>query len=154
RSLLTQGATLVDPSDMGEEPRLLFYLEHTIQDGSRDTTGQRRKVSCQLQFVELDGSFTFHPAGSAPFLDYEVLPVEDQSLIPDLRDQSWPKGDLEEQVRSYAIMNLVPRHLDEVRKRREAQIDKTRAAVNERLTNEISYWDNRAVILKEQEAAG
>jgi len=48
----------------------------------------------------------------------------------------------------------VPQHLDEVRKRREAQIDKTKAAVNERLTNEISYWDNRAVLLHEQEAAG
>ncbi len=154
RPLLTQGATLVDPSDMGEEIRLLFYLEHTIQDASVDTTGKRREVSRQLQFVELDASGTIRPAGHAPFLDYEPLKAEEQTLISELRNQPWLKGDLEEQVRSYAIMNLVPRHLDGVRKRREAQIDKTKAAVNERLTNEISYWDNRAVLLKEQEAAG
>jgi len=48
----------------------------------------------------------------------------------------------------------VPRHLGEVRQRREEQIDKTSAAVNDRLTTEISYWDNRAAILKAQEAAG
>jgi len=154
RHLLSQGATLIDPSDMGEEIRLLFYLEHTIQDASVDTTGKRREVSRQLQFVELDASGTIRPAGHAPFLDYQALQEEEQSLMTELRNQPWLKGDLEEQVRSYAIMNLVPRHLDEVRKRREAQIDKTQAAVNERLTNEISYWDNRAVLLKEQEVAG
>ncbi len=48
----------------------------------------------------------------------------------------------------------MPRHLAEVRQRREEQIDKTKAAVNERLTKEMSYWDNRAVELQAQEAAG
>jgi Domain of unknown function (DUF3883) len=48
----------------------------------------------------------------------------------------------------------VPRHLEEVRHRREEQIDKTSAAVNQRLTTAISYWDNRAAILQAQEAAG
>ncbi|HEU5380441.1 MAG TPA: DUF3883 domain-containing protein, partial [Ktedonobacteraceae bacterium] len=56
--------------------------------------------------------------------------------------------------RSYAIRELVPRHLGEVRKRREEQIDKTSAAVNERLTREINYWDKRAVQLKAQAAKG
>ena len=154
RDLLKQGTILVDPLDTGEEIRLLFYLEHTIQDASIDTTGKRREISRQLQFVELDASGTIRPAGYAPFLDYRHVKEEEQMLIRDQRDQPWLQGDLEEQVRSYAIMHLVQKHLEEVRKRREAQIDKTQAAVNERLTNEISYWDNRAVILKEQERAG
>src|SRR5205807_5604553 len=71
-----------------------------------------------------------------------------------LRSAPWLSGDLEEQARSYAITELVPRHLEDVRHRREEQIDKTSAAVNERLTTEISYWDNRAAILQAQEAAG
>ena len=154
RDLLKQGTILVDPLDTGEEIRLLFYLEHTIQDASIDTTGKRREISRQLQFVELDASGTIRPAGYAPFLDYRHIKEAEQVLIHDQRDQPWLQGDLEEQVRSYAIMHLVQKHLEEVRKRREAQIDKTQAAVNERLTNEISYWDNRAVILKEQERAG
>jgi hypothetical protein len=44
--------------------------------------------------------------------------------------------------------------LDEVRKRREALVDKTKAAVKERLSKEINYWDHRAQELKAQEQAG
>ena len=54
------------------------------------------------------------------------------------RTASWLQRDLEEQARIYAITELVPRHLEEVKQRREAQIDKTMAAVNERLTSEIT----------------
>ena len=61
---------------------------------------------------------------------------------------------MEEQARIYAITQLVPRHLEEVRTRREEQISKTEAAVNDRLTKEIAYWDNRAAHLKQQEAVG
>jgi hypothetical protein len=48
----------------------------------------------------------------------------------------------------------VPRHLARVRERREALIDKTLAAVHERLTKEINYWDKRAAELRQQEKAG
>jgi len=154
RDLLKQGAMLVDPGDLGEAMRVLFYLEHTIQDASTDSTGKRREVSRQLQFIEMDAQGTMHVAGYAPFLDYRPLREEEQALIPQLQDASWLKGDLEEQARSYAITELVPRHLAEIKQRREAQIDKTSAAVNDRLTKEISYWDYRAATLKIQEAAG
>jgi hypothetical protein len=41
-----------------------------------------------------------------------------------------------------------------VRRRRQEQIQKTRAAVQERLTVEINHWDRQAVLLREQEKAG
>ncbi len=154
RDLLKQGSMLVDSRDAGEEVRLLCYLEHVIQDASVDTTGKRREISRQLQFVEMDASGTIRPAGYAPFLDYRPVTEQEHPLLADQRKQPWLQDNIEERARSYAIMHLVQQHLEEVRKRREAQIDKTQAAVNERLTNEISYWDNRAVLLKEQEAAG
>ena len=154
RDLLTQGAMLVDPTDSSEEVRVLFYLEHTIQDASIDTTGKRREVSRQLQFIERDAQGNIHAAGYAPFLDYRPLSEEENALVAEIRTTPWLTGDLEEQARTYAITELVPRHLAEVRQRREEQIDKTSAAVNDRLTKEISYWDNRAAILKEQETAG
>ncbi|HBE27753.1 MAG TPA: RNA helicase, partial [Ktedonobacter sp.] len=154
RDLLTQGAMLVDPTDSSEEVRVLFYLEHTIQDASIDTTGKRREVSRQLQFIERDAQGNIHAAGYAPFLDYRPLSEEENALVSEIRTTPWLTGDLEEQARTYAITELVPRHLAEVRQRREEQIDKTSAAVNDRLTKEISYWDNRAAILKEQETAG
>ena len=154
RHLLTQGTILVDPTDMCEDVRVLFYLEHTIQDASTDHAGKRREVSRRLQFIEIDAQGNMHAAGYAPFLDYRPLREEELALMPQLRAASWLKSDLEEQARSYAITALVPEHLAEVKRRREEQIDKTSAAVNERLTTEISYWDNRAASLQAQEAAG
>ena len=49
---------------------------------------------------------------------------------------------------------MVPEHIAEVRSRRLTWIDKTRAAVKDRLTKEITYWDHRAEQLKFQEQAG
>ena len=57
-------------------------------------------------------------------------------------------------ARGYAIADLVPAHLAEVRVRRERMIEKTILAVKERLTAEIQYWDFRAADLKQKEAAG
>ena len=61
---------------------------------------------------------------------------------------------MEEQARTHAITELVPRHFEEVKQRREEQITKTLTAVQARLTSEISYWDNRAAIFQAQEAMG
>jgi hypothetical protein len=55
---------------------------------------------------------------------------------------------------AHAIATVVPEHLREVRERRLAWVDKTRAAVKDRLTKEIGYWDHRAEDLKAQEKAG
>src|ERR1019366_7519816 len=44
--------------------------------------------------------------------------------------------------------------LREVRERRDAWIHKARAAVKDRLTKEINYWDHRAEDLRLQEQAG
>jgi hypothetical protein len=49
---------------------------------------------------------------------------------------------------------VVPEHLAEVREPRMALIAKTEAAVKDRLTKEITYWDHRAEQLKLQEQAG
>jgi hypothetical protein len=49
---------------------------------------------------------------------------------------------------------VVPEHIAEVRGRRLTWIEKTRAAVKDRLTKEITYWDHRAEQLKLQEQAG
>ncbi|GHO88027.1 helicase-related protein [Dictyobacter formicarum] len=154
QDLLKQGTVLVDQKDMGETTRVLFYLEHTIQDARIDANGQRHPVSRQLQFVELNERGEITPAGYAPFLDYRPPKDEEREFITQLRQASWLNSSLEEQARTYAIGHLVPRHLEEVKERREEQIDKTEAAVRERLVKEISYWSNRSVELRLKEAAG
>jgi superfamily II DNA or RNA helicase len=155
RDLLKRGTVLVDPDDPGEAVRVLFYLEHTIQDGRTDKAGNRRAVSRQLQFVETDATGTTRNAGYAPYLDYRpATPEERTSLDATLESHTWLKGDLESVVVGHAIANLVPIHLGEVRKRREDLVSRTMAAVKDRLTKEITYWDHRANQLKDQELAG
>ncbi len=152
--LLTQGAMLVDSSDPGVEPRLLFYLEHVIQDARTQPTGQQREVSRQLHFVEINGQGHVNAAGYAPFLDYRPLSVEETALIPDLTSAPWLAHNPEQQARTYAIEQLVPLHLAEIKERREEQVRKTMVAVNERLSKEITYWSGRAATLRAQEATG
>jgi SNF2 family DNA or RNA helicase len=155
RDLLKRGTVLVDPDDPGEAVRALFYLEHTIQDGRTDRAGNRRVVSRQLQFVETDATGSTRNAGYAPYLDYRpATPEEHTSLAATFESQAWLKSDLESVVVGHAIANLVPIHLDEVRKRREDLVTRTMAAVKDRLTKEITYWDHRANQLKDQELAG
>ncbi len=60
----------------------------------------------------------------------------------------------EHEALRYAISELVPRHFDEVRRRKEELVTKTLMAVQERLTKEIIYWDQGAVELQLQEEAG
>ena len=73
RDLLKRGAVLVDETDMGQEVRTLVYLEHAIQDARTDRSGNRRVVSKQMQFVEIDNQGGTTTAGYAPYLNYRPL---------------------------------------------------------------------------------
>ena len=154
RDLLKRGAVLVDPADAGEDVRVLFYLEHSVQDGRTDRSGARRVVSRRLQFVEIDSTGVARPAGSAPYLDYRPATEEERRLVGPHLEQPWLSEGLQDKVLTFAVASLVPGHLDEVRKCKEEQIVKTLAAVKERLTKEINHWDHRAQTLRTQEQAG
>lgn len=155
RDLLRCGAVLVDPSDEGKSIRALFYLEHSIQDARLDKAGNRRVISKQLQFIEVDADRSTRSAGYAPYLDYRPTTADESaSVLPILEQQGWLTHDLEGTVVSHAIGTLVPQHLWEIRSRREELILKTMAAVKDRLTKEIAFWDHRANQLKDQELAG
>ena len=67
---------------------------------------------------------------------------------------AWITCELEERVRREAIAHVVPEHITEVRERRLAWIGKTRAAVKERLTKEIAWWDHRANQLEQTDLVG
>jgi SNF2 family DNA or RNA helicase len=159
--LLKRGAILVDPNDEGDEPRLLCYLEHSVVDARADRSDNRRPVSQRMQFVEAsvptpDGrQLTFHNAGPAPYLDYRPpTEAEREKLRPLLQRGRWHISSPEDGALQYAIEHLVPQHFEEVRARKHELVEKARAAVHERLTKEIMYWDRRARELKQQEKAG
>ena len=153
--LLKQGTVLLDPTDPGEQARVLVSIEHAIRDGRPDRDGDRRVISRQLQFVAIGADGQPAPAGSAPYLDYRPLtPAEGEALAPWLETMPWPGAGVEETALAHAVATLVPGHLDEIRQRKEALVSKTMRAVHERLTKEVIYWDGRAAELKLQEEAG
>jgi len=156
RDLLRRGSVLVDERDPGVEPRILFYLEHAIQDAGITRSGERRVVSKRMLYVELDRAGNTRHVQYAPYLDYRPLadgePTVDSFLARP--ECAWITRELEAKAQGYAIAHVVPEHLSEVRTRKLELLAKTEAAVKDRLTKEIGYWDHRAEELKVQERAG
>ncbi len=156
RDLLRRGAVLVDERDPGLEPRVLFHLDHAIQDASLTRSGERRVISRRTLYVELDAAGNAAHPHYAPYLDYQPL-AEGEPSVEELLSRpecAWITRDLEQVVLGHAVAHMVPEHLAEVRDPKLELVAKTEAAVKDRLTKEISYWDHRAEELKAQERAG
>ena len=64
---------LVDERDFGTAPRVLFSLEHALQDASSTRSGERRTISQQMLYVELDVAGQARHLHYAPYLDYRPL---------------------------------------------------------------------------------
>jgi superfamily II DNA or RNA helicase len=156
RDLLRRGTVLIDEGDSGTTPRVHFYMEHAIQDASVLKNGDRRTISKQMLYVELDATGHARHLHYAPYLDYRPLRADEPGVdVLFARPEcAWITRGLEQKALGHAIAEVVPEHLKEVRDRRIAWIDKARAAVKDRLTKEIGYWDHRAEDLKLQEQAG
>ncbi len=153
---LKRGTIFVDDADDGKEMRLLFYIENSIQDGQIvPGTGQRRVISKRVHFVEICRNGKVCSAGFAPYLDYRAPNDEEKERVRSaLQHEDWLKDAVEEIAVGYAIRDIIPAHLREVRERKNALLDKMERAVKERLTSEIRYWDFRANELREMESAG
>jgi superfamily II DNA or RNA helicase len=147
-NLLRQGTVLVDSADDGLEPWLMFLVTHEVKSGDGQVLSKR------LQFVRVnpDGSTSF--AGWAPHLDLEPLAESERTLIKDVLDAPWIRADQEQRAVALAATSIVPEHFREVNDRRVAHVDKTLAAVHERLSREIEFWSDRWLKLKEDQEAG
>jgi hypothetical protein len=156
RDLLKRGTVLVDERDPGLQPRVLFYLEHALQDAGLGRSGERRVISKRMLYIELSADGTTRHIHYAPYLDYRPLAEGEpgvEALLERL-ESAWIDRELEPKAQGYAIAQVVPEHLKEVRDAKLKLIAKTEAAVKDRLTKEITYWDYRAEQLKLQEQAG
>lgn len=156
RDLLKRGTILADDTDSGTAPRVLFFLEHAIQDACLLPSGERRIISRRLFYVERDEAGIMRHLSYAPYLDYRPLKEEEPSVDEVLSHPlcKWIQASLEDQIKNYAIGTGAAEHFSEVQKQRREQIEKTRKAVHTRLSKEIHHWDHRAAVLKSQEEAG
>jgi hypothetical protein len=128
----------------------MFIIDHTVREG-RDPS---LVVSRRMQFVELDPQGNANHAGWAPHLDLEPISPDDRRLVEEVLNAPWLTQELESRALVHAGTHLVPPHFDEIRERRERQVDKTLAAVHERLVVEINFWSDRYIKLQEDIAAG
>jgi SNF2 family DNA or RNA helicase len=179
-NILRRGAILADPRPEAEALgiRTLYAIRHDITDGHVVVGGQNRVIASEMHFVEIDADGKAHGTVQAPYLDYEPLPAgvlagdpasgvisplprgegamgdEAPSAGLEMEIAAWRQRDLEGEALAYAVEHLVPAHVERVRAEREALVTKTMAAVQDRLTKEIAYWDKHANDLKEQELKG
>lgn len=93
-------------------------------------------------------------AGYAPYLDYRPLQENEQTVVESFLAETSLPTDIESLATGYAIANIVPQHIQQVKQYKQELIDKTLTAVKDRLTKEINYWDYRAAELKQQKQAG
>jgi len=151
-SLLREGSVLIDTSGKLQEPALLYYMEHEIDDERKTSDGSNQTVSRQMNFIFLTKSGKIINAGYAPYLDCRApkLGEFDKKMLT----EDWIKNTPEKTVIDYALTSIVPEEFKIVDLRRKEYIQKTMKAVKERLTKEIFFWDNRANELKDKELIG
>ena len=120
RDLLRRGAVLVDERDPGLSPRVLFYLEHAIQDAGLTRAGERRTVSKRMLYVEIDDAGEARHLQYAPYLDYRPLAADEPGVDALLArpEAAWIGHELEQKALGHAIAHVVPEHLAEVRSRK------------------------------------
>jgi SNF2 family DNA or RNA helicase len=154
-ALLKQGSVLINEVEPNSSPKILYYIENSIQDARQIEGGGRRTVSKEVHFLEIDEQGSIKHAGYAPYLDYRAATdVELEELYDKVAGSEWLKNNSEDRIKSFAIDTIARNHLETVKNNRHFFIEKTKLAVHERLTNEIRFWDNRARDLRNQEESG
>lgn len=153
---MDEGAVLVDETDWGEKVRLLVYVECAIEDDPSASASRVGSVASRsLRFVELAEDLEVRSAGYAPYLDYRAPSQEELELVGSCIEKgAWLGLNADEAALDYALSQIVPEELTRVRRQRNARIDKVSRAVDERLTAEVRYWDERAAELSELERRG
>jgi len=147
---LHTGTVLVDPTDPGVAPRLMFMIDHGIREG----TAMDRLCSRRMQFVELDAQGHARNAGAAPYLGYRAGEPEEKAVIDKVLAEAWLKEDLSSLALNWAGQHFVKEHFEEVKVQRTALTKKTLQAVHERLTREINHWSKRANELAQEVKLG
>lgn len=154
-NVLKRGGVFIDETACDTEPRILFYIEHALTDDKILESGARHVVSKQIHFVEIKQDGGSINAGYAPYLDYRSVTDKEKPVLSQwVQSQSWLTTDVEKLAMNYAISDLIPRQIEQIKSSKLVRIEKIEKAVKDRLTQAIQYWDSRAVELKEKEETG
>lgn len=139
-SVLKPGTVLFDSHDEGTEPSLIFMIDHRVTE-----TDTEIDVSRRLQFVRIRPDGSAENVGMAPHLDLDIPSEEVIQIAQEIKEQAWLNRDIEQIARAYAAEKICPDHFEEAKRRRLEWVDKTRAAVEERLGTAVKTMGRQAV---------
>jgi superfamily II DNA or RNA helicase len=140
---LDRGTVLVSPDI--EEPRLLVGVIQEIVDATETSVGRR------FGYAYIDEHGSVEAAGPAPYLDCVAAPSGD--TVDAARSLPW-LPEAEERAASWMIANQIPAFLGEVKVRRDAELQRVREQVAQRLDQESNRLVLEAMVAQEQEQAG
>ncbi|MGW9550872.1 helicase-related protein [Citricoccus zhacaiensis] len=141
--VLELGTVLVSPTVA--EPTLLVGVTEEIVDGTGEVVDRRFGYAN----VAPDGAVT--AAGPAPYLDGVALP--DGADVDEVLGADWLAG-AEEHAVTWLVEHDVPDYLESVVPRRRAELEQTRAAVDERLSQEMNRLGASALEVRHHEDQG
>jgi superfamily II DNA or RNA helicase len=131
---LDRGTVLVDEN--ATAPRIILALEHEVQDA-------KGPVSRRFLYVGLTPEGEVREEGPAPYLDLRPATEEERRMaLALLEGLNLPH--LLAKAEAYAAAHLARKHLEEVRRFRQVEVDRTLKAVKDRLLSEIYHWDQQA----------
>ncbi|MBB6119444.1 helicase-related protein [Nocardiopsis algeriensis] len=140
---LNSGTVLVSPTL--EEPRLLVGVVEEVTDGTGAIVDRR------LGYSYVDEYGTVTPAGPAAYLD--CAPAPDTAAVAAARGWTW-MARARETATSWIIGHRLPEYVNQVRPRREAELDRTRGLVAQRLRAESARLRASAAAAREKELCG
>lgn len=140
---LDRGTVLVDHE--ATEPRLLVGLQETIEDGTGSPLSRRFGYA----MTTFDGSVV--DGGPAPYLDY-VAP-DHARRAESLANLDWTAG-AEKTVVGARITTAIAEHLQAVELSRTVEVDRSKRAVQQRLSQEINRLHMEALAAEDKELAG
>ena len=152
--VLKRGAVLIDENDPGDAARLLFYIEHTIQDGTILPGGG--SASFPGVSILWSGIRRAQPLARAMRRIWITAPLPPKNGRPFLPGPPGKAGFAVTWNSRPLAMPLPISFPNICRKSAPAAKPdrKNGKSVKERLTAEIQYWDYRAAELKLKENAG
>ena len=149
--VLKRGTVLIDRrGKQAGEPMLMYTVEQRIHNGKPEADTVSHHFDYSL--LERGGDVTVSP--TPPYLDYDGPRPDEGEAIGEIAGSDWARGVHEKAVRVRAYREgLLPR-MEEVRTRVEAETDRTRRQVRERLLAEINHWDSEYTRLEALERSG
>ncbi|WP_017558619.1 helicase-related protein [Nocardiopsis baichengensis] len=140
---LNRGTVLV--SAQVDEPKVLVGVIEEVTDA----TGARVARRFGYAFVKETGAVT--PAGPAPYLDCIAAPETEE--VRRARALPW-LGDAESKAASWIVTHRLPDYLEEVRRRRAVEIQRTREKATQRLNDEMKRLAAEALEARAKEDVG